>query len=62
MGNICGCGDNKSSNVNEFEKQYQKCLFGGGCFWCIEAAFMKNKGVISAVSGYAGGEVDNPTY
>merc|ERR1711904_403044 len=36
--------------------------FGGGCFWCIEACFKRVKGVTSAVSGYAGGTDDNPTY
>jgi len=35
---------------------------GGGCFWCLEAVFKDLKGVDSVVSGYAGGEVDNPTY
>lgn len=37
-------------------------VLGGGCFWCIEAAFSKTKGVVSAVSGYAGGSVENPSY
>jgi peptide-methionine (S)-S-oxide reductase len=36
--------------------------FGGGCFWCTEAVFEKVKGVKSAVSGYAGGAQENPTY
>ena len=36
--------------------------FGGGCFWCTEAFFEKVKGVQSAVSGYAGGAQENPTY
>ena len=35
---------------------------GGGCFWCVEAVFIQLKGVDSAVSGYMGGHVDNPTY
>ena len=35
---------------------------GGGCFWCLEAAFQTLKGVESAVSGYAGGLAENPTY
>ena len=40
----------------------QSATIAGGCFWCIESAFNKLDGVESALSGYAGGEVDNPTY
>ncbi len=36
--------------------------FGGGCFWCIEAAFKELAGVDTVVSGYAGGDVSEPTY
>jgi len=36
--------------------------FGGGCFWCVEAVYEKLDGIESAVSGYAGGTNDNPTY
>lgn len=36
--------------------------FGGGCFWCVEAAFEQLKGVSEVVSGYEGGSVKNPTY
>jgi peptide-methionine (S)-S-oxide reductase len=35
---------------------------GGGCFWCLEAVFDQLKGVTDVVSGYAGGQVENPTY
>jgi peptide-methionine (S)-S-oxide reductase len=35
---------------------------GGGCFWCLEAVFKDLRGVESVVSGYAGGEVENPSY
>lgn len=35
---------------------------GGGCFWCLEAAFVQLKGVASVVSGYAGGSTPNPDY
>lgn len=40
----------------------QTAVFGGGCFWCIEAVFNRLTGVKSAVSGYMGGHVDKPTY
>jgi methionine-S-sulfoxide reductase len=36
--------------------------FGSGCFWCTEAFFSELKGVKSAVSGYSGGQVANPSY
>jgi peptide-methionine (S)-S-oxide reductase len=37
-------------------------LFAGGCFWSVEANFERMPGVVSAVSGFAGGRVANPTY
>lgn len=37
-------------------------IVAGGCFWCVESDFDKVKGVTNAVSGYAGGEMQNPTY
>ncbi len=37
-------------------------VLAGGCFWCVEADFEKVKGVSEAVSGFAGGNVPNPTY
>jgi len=41
---------------------HAKATFAGGCFWCVEEAFEKVPGVISAVSGYTDGNVDNPSY
>lgn len=35
---------------------------GGGCFWCTEAVFVELEGVESVTSGYAGGDVEHPTY
>jgi len=35
---------------------------GGGCFWCLDAVYRDLKGVTRVVSGYAGGQVPNPTY
>ncbi len=40
----------------------QVAVFAGGCFWCEESAFEDLPGVVSAVSGYAGGTTVNPTY
>ncbi len=39
-----------------------RILVAGGCFWCVEADFEKVRGVTEAVSGFAGGTVENPTY
>ncbi|MDM1718959.1 peptide-methionine (S)-S-oxide reductase MsrA [Acinetobacter towneri] len=40
----------------------QQALFGGGCFWCVEAVFLQLQGVEKVTSGYAGGHTLNPSY
>ncbi|MFA5944761.1 MAG: peptide-methionine (S)-S-oxide reductase MsrA [Candidatus Thermoplasmatota archaeon] len=40
----------------------ERATLGGGCFWCIEAVFNQLQGVESALSGYAGGSMPNPSY
>ena len=40
----------------------QKATFGAGCFWQVEELFRTVPGVISATSGYLGGNLENPTY
>jgi peptide-methionine (S)-S-oxide reductase len=40
----------------------EMATFGAGCFWGIEANFSKVPGVLEAVSGYAGGHLENPSY
>jgi peptide-methionine (S)-S-oxide reductase len=44
------------------EKSFAVAVFGGGCFWCVEAVFDELRGVGSVVSGYTGGSTKNPTY
>lgn len=43
-------------------KNYKTATFAGGCFWCTEASFEAIEGVVQVISGYAGGEIDNPSY
>lgn len=40
----------------------QQALFGGGCFWCVEAVFLQLRGIIQVTSGYAGGHLVEPSY
>src|SRR5216684_322061 len=51
-----------SGPANAQSSQLQKATFAAGCFWCTEEAFEKVPGVVSAVSGYTGGRVKNPSY
>lgn len=39
-----------------------KAVFGAGCFWHVEAEFLKLKGVIETSVGFMGGNVENPSY
>lgn len=43
-------------------EHFEVTTLGGGCFWCLEAAYLELRGVEKVVSGYAGGHVVNPTY
>ena len=52
----------KGAHMPESRKNLQTATFAGGCFWCVEADFEKLSGVVEAISGYAGGQGDNPTY
>ena len=40
----------------------ETATFGSGCFWCTEAVFERLEGVHTAVSGFSGGQVQNPSY
>src|SRR5215216_1027617 len=51
-----GRGENSPSSTTK------TAIFAGGCFWCIQPAFDKSKGVIKTVVGYCGGTEPDPTY
>ncbi|MDD4904437.1 MAG: peptide-methionine (R)-S-oxide reductase MsrB [Candidatus Bipolaricaulis sp.] len=40
----------------------EEAIFAGGCFWCMESIFEPLEGVLDVVSGYTGGETENPSY
>ena len=59
--------ERKQNMTNEIEKKInpknvEKATFAGGCFWCTESDFEKIDGVLEVVSGYTGGDEENPTY
>ena len=54
--------DKESADMNLEDGKLKKATFAGGCFWCVESDFENVDGVVAAVSGYAGGHKDNPTY
>ena len=46
----------------QVKAEIQDAMFAGGCFWCLEHDLEKLDGVVSAESGYSGGDLINPTY
>jgi len=56
--------DFEKEGYTEYKKlfPYKEAVFAGGCFWGVETLFEEVEGVVSAVSGYTGGNVENPTY
>ena len=66
---LIGCNESKSEAkqemkniMNDNNPNYQTATFGSGCFWCTEAIFERVNGVVSFISGYSGGTVEDPTY
>jgi peptide-methionine (S)-S-oxide reductase len=61
---------NAQSTKNDSTMQYdtlnpknlEVATLGAGCFWCVEAVFDELKGVEKSISGYSGGNTENPTY
>lgn len=66
---ILGCNSASESKPQIMENTFNEKAYetdtitlGGGCFWCIEAVYLRMKGIVSATSGYSGGFVKNPAY
>jgi len=59
---IVGGTVTSSYGQNSSPAETRTAVFAGGCFWCIQPAFDKAKGVIKTVVGYSGGSEPNPTY
>ncbi|MBT5717884.1 MAG: peptide-methionine (S)-S-oxide reductase MsrA [Opitutae bacterium] len=53
----------KSAKMDkDTNKTMETSILGGGCFWCTEAVYERIDGIKDVISGYAGGEIANPTY
>jgi peptide methionine sulfoxide reductase msrA/msrB len=61
-GNIFSMSSIYSPSPSSHNISVEKAVFSGGCFWCIEAAFDGQPGIIAAVSGFTGGSLKNPSY
>ncbi|GJL52799.1 MAG: peptide methionine sulfoxide reductase MsrA [Nitrospirales bacterium] len=59
---IQGKGKHMNEKNANMSSKKEITTLGGGCFWCLEAAYDQLKGVESVESGYMGGQVQNPTY
>jgi peptide-methionine (S)-S-oxide reductase len=59
---VKGADAKAGESPGDSQPKLEKATFGAGCFWHVEAEFEWLPGVKSAVSGYAGGHVANPTY
>lgn len=53
---------NYDDMLQEQDEGKSYIVLGGGCFWCVEAAYERLQGIHKVVSGYAGGAVKNPSY
>lgn len=59
---LAGSQTMANETQSESESELQTITLGAGCFWCVEAVFQRIDGVESAVSGYMGGTVEDPSY
>lgn len=54
--------DHSEEEEINMNNKTKKAVFGGGCFWCVEAVFQQIEGVEAAINGYAGGRKEDPAY
>lgn len=54
--------ETRENNHNMENTNLQIATLGAGCFWCVEAIFLRVNGVQEVLSGYSGGKIANPTY
>lgn len=64
---ITDSGDHQTTynfSKHQLTDQYhqEKAVFAGGCFWCMVEPFETRNGIISVLSGYTGGQIENPSY
>ncbi len=63
-----GCANTEENNTNKeaamkpYGNNVETATLAGGCFWCMEHPFEILDGVVDVVSGYSGGQVENPSY
>ncbi|MFV5694993.1 peptide-methionine (S)-S-oxide reductase MsrA [Flavobacterium sp. LB3P122] len=55
-------GQNNTAGQATKQSNLENITLAGGCYWCVEAVYENLNGVKSAVSGYAGGKINNPSY
>ena len=60
--NVRHCVNSLSLNFKSKKENLKKAYFAAGCFWGVEFLFQKQIGVLEVVSGYMGGDIENPTY
>jgi peptide-methionine (S)-S-oxide reductase len=64
---MMNCGMNAESLLNATNSspagpKTATAVFGGGCFWCMDAVFQYQPGILKITSGFAGGQTLSPTY
>ena len=58
----CSRGQAPSPSASPAAPELQAAYFAGGCFWCMQYAFDRVKGVKKTIVGYTGGKVASPSY